>query len=150
MKRKILLIVLSSAVLIALAAAGSLQKGSSKPAKASGSPEGTWKLELYKYSSQASEFSSRPETQPRIKIITGTHFAWFTIDDAAGRIIMAAGGTCKMNGSTYTENTDYGLGMDNYLRTSNDYTVKVEGDMLFLSGDLKGYGKIEEIWQRVK
>lgn len=150
MKRKIMLVILSYAVLIALAAAGSLQKGSSKPAKEANSPEGTWKMELYKYSSQTSEFNSRTEAQPRIKIITGTHFAWFTIDNASGRIIQAAGGTCKLNGNTYTENIDYGLGMESYLHTSNDYTIKVDGDMLFLSGDLSGYGKIEEIWHRVK
>ncbi len=150
MKRKPLLIIVSSIVLIALMTAGSLQKGASKHAKDTNNHVGTWKLELFKYGSQTSDFNKRPGSQPRIKLITDTHFTWVTIDSVSGKVIGSAGGRYQLIGNSYAELIEFGYAMDSYLGTTNTYTIKVEGDMLFLSGNLTGYGKIEEIWHRVK
>jgi hypothetical protein len=55
-----------------------------------------------------------------------------------------------MNGNTYTESLDFGQSMDEYLKKSHAFTIKVEGDMLFQTGLLAPDYKIEEIWKRVK
>jgi len=150
MKRKLAITLLSVVVIITMLTAGSLQREASKHSKDDSSPQGTWKLELFKYSNRTSDFNNRPASQPRIKLITDTHFTWVTIDTATGRIWEAAGGTYSLKGDTYIESMDYSYNMDSYLGTKSVYTIKVEENILFLSGELSRYGKIEEIWQRVK
>lgn len=137
-------------VLIALLTAGGIQKDKSKPHTGDISLQGTWKLELYKYGTGTSEFKNRPENLKRIKLITDTHFIWITIDTATGRISEAAGGRYTVNGNAYTESIDYGYNMETYIGTKCTYNIKIEEDILFLSGDLGRFGKIEEIWRRIK
>ena len=143
-------ILLSAVVILAILTAGSVKQDSSGTGKDESSPLGTWKLELYKYDEGSSYFYNRPSGQPRIKLISDKYFTWVTIDSVSGRIISAAGGPFTLEGNNYTEFIEYGFGMDNYLKTSSTYKIKIEDDILFLSGNLTGYNKIEEIWQRIK
>ena len=41
-------------------------------------------------------------------------------------------------------------GMEPYLGKKQVFTIKIDGDKLFQSGQLSDGLKIEEIWQRVK
>jgi hypothetical protein len=111
---------------------------------------GTWQLAMYKYGSSASSFIKVPAEAGRIKMITDSHFIWVQYNKATGKITGSAGGTYTLTGNSYTESLDFGLGMDTYIGKDPVYTVKVEGDNLFLSGNLTEGYKIEEVWERVK
>lgn len=151
MKRKLSITILTVVLIMTLLTAGSLQRGKSKHSSIDdSSPLGTWKLELYKYGDFSSDFNYRPENLPRIKLITDTHFTWITLDTATGIIYEAAGGPYSLNGDLYIESIDYSYNMDGYLGTNNVYKIKVEENILFLTGELSKYGKIEEVWQRIK
>lgn len=120
------------------------------PQKDSVSIKGTWQLVSYKYGDAQSSFSDFPENIRRIKVINETHFIWVQFDTLSRRVVSSAGGSYTVSGNTYTESLDYGLAMDPYLKQNHVYTVKVEGDMFFLSGLLTPSYKIEEIWKRIK
>ena len=111
---------------------------------------GTWQLTLYKYGSGTSVFSEPSPNVGHIKLITDSQFMWAAYDKTTKKIFSSAGGTYILKGDNYTESIDFGLGMDNYLEKQPAYTVKVEGDNLFLSGNLSEDYKIEEVWKRVK
>ena len=56
-----------------------------------------------------------------------------------------------MEGTTYTETIDYaGEGMEAFMGKPQKFTVRVEGDKLYQSGELSNGLKIEEVWERVK
>ncbi|MCX6333602.1 MAG: hypothetical protein NT092_04770 [Bacteroidia bacterium] len=114
------------------------------------SVEGTWQLVSYKYGSSTSGFIDCPEGFPRLKMINKTHFVWVNYNTESGSITQSAGGKYTLIGNTYTEFLEFGLGMDQYLKTNPQYTLKIEGDILFQSGNLTPDYKIEEIWKRVK
>jgi hypothetical protein len=114
------------------------------------SMEGTWQLVSYKYGPSQSEFTDRTEEFPRIKVINKTHFIWVDYITKSGNITKSGGGQYTLIGNSYTEFLEFGLGMDPYLKTNPQYTVTVEGDMLFQTGLLTPDYKIEEIWKRVK
>ena len=67
-----------------------------------------------------------------------------------GKVVQSAGGKYTLAGETYTEYLGFGLGMDQYLNTSPQFTIKVEGDMMFQTGLLTSGYRIEEIWKRIK
>ena len=149
MKRTFVIIVMMAALILAVPATGKCQKTVPKSEKSSLLHLGTWQLASYKYGDQP-DFVDIPKSNKHIKLITETHFSWVETDTATRKISSMAGGRYTLNGSTYTESIDYGLGMDTYLGHKQTFTIKVEGDMLFLSGMLSDGYKVEEIWQRVK
>ena len=56
-----------------------------------------------------------------------------------------------MTGNEYTETIEFcGEGMEPYLGKAQKFTLKVDGDKLFQSGDLSDGLHIEENWERVK
>lgn len=112
---------------------------------------GTWRLISTKYA-DAKEFSDVSKDEPHIKIITPTHFNWVIYDPKTGLVSSSMGGSCRLQGSNYTETIEYFFpeGMKAYLGKEQVFTIKIEGDKLFQSGKLSDEMKIEEVWQRVK
>ena len=150
MKRNLIIITLALLTVIAvLTACAATAKKEASVTKAN-PLLGTWQLALYKYGSTSSAFIVASPVSSRIKMITDTHFLWVHFDRTTKTISGSAGGTYTLTGDKYTESIDFGLGMNSYVGTKPAYTVKVEGDKLFLSGDLSEGYQIEEVWERVK
>ena len=150
MKRTFLLILAMAALTIVVLTTGGCNNELFNSKKSSDSILGTWQLASYKYGSNQSNFIDASPGQRHIKLITETYFTWIITDTITKKVYSAAGGTYTLSGNTYTESIDFGLGMDTYLGHKHIFTIKVEGDMFFLSGSLADGLKIEEIWQRVK
>ena len=111
---------------------------------------GTWKLVSTKYG-DTKEFEKYPESSNRLKLITGTHFTWLEINVNTKKVLASAGGRYTLSGNTYTETIEFaGEGMEAYLGKAQKFTIKVDGDKLFQSGDLSDGLHIEENWERVK
>jgi hypothetical protein len=140
MKRTLLFAMITAALVFAVPAAGKCQTAAIP---------GTWKLASYNYGT-SHNFIPVPKGDQHIKLITETHFMWVETDTATRKVLSMAGGTYTLNGNTYTESIDYGIDMDSYLGHNQTFTVKVEGDLLFMSGILSDGYKVEEIWQRAK
>ena len=137
-------------VLIATLAVAIGLRAQQAPEKSSGSLLGTWQLASFKYGTNQPGFTDASKDQCRIKLITETHYTWVEYDVATKKVNGSAGGTYSLNGNTYTESKDFGLGMDRYLGQKHAYTIQVDGDKLYLSGSLSDGLKIEENWRRVK
>jgi hypothetical protein len=148
MKRAFVLFVSVAALAIAVLTISAVPGPSVK--KKPASITGTWELVSYKYGFAQSAFIDVPKSQCHYKLITDTHFTWVSFSTDTKKVMSSAGGAYTLEGNTYTESLDYGLGMDAYLGNKCPYTIKVEGDMFFLSGFLTEGYKIEEIWKRVK
>jgi len=140
MKRNLLFIIITAALIFAVTAEVKCQTATHM---------GTWKLASYNYGT-SSGFIPVPKGDQHIKLITATHFMWAETDSATRKVWSMAGGTYTLNGNTYTESIDFGINMDSYLGHNETFTLKVEGDLLFMSGILNDGYKVEEIWQRVK
>lgn len=136
-------------VIAALAIAVGLQ-AQQESKTSGGSYLGTWQLASFKYGTNQPGFTDFPERQRRIKLITETHFTWVQFDATTRKVNASAGGTYSLNGNTYTESIDFGLGMDTFSGEKHAFTIRVEGDKFFLSGSLADGLKIEEVWERVK
>lgn len=147
--KKPLSVVLLALIAISLLTISSVPGTTLKSKKQTVSVEGTWQLVSYKYGSSQSEFIDRNETSTRTKVINKTHFIWVEIDNS-GKVMQSAGGKYTLAGETYTELLEFGVGMDQYLKSSPQFTIKVEGDMMFQSGFLTNNYRIEEIWKKVK
>ena len=148
MKKPILLVSLAL-IAILLLTISAVPGSSFKSKKQTISVEGTWQLVSYKYGSSLSAFIDRNESLTRTKVINATHFIWVDVDNS-GEVLKSAGGKYTLSGDTYTEFLEFGLGMDTYMKTSPQFTIKVEGDMMFQSGFLTNDYRIEEIWKRIK
>lgn len=144
------LLILGTAAALALTAA---LPRAEEPPKAAGSQLGTWRLVSTRYG-DAKEFSdvsnSRPHTT-QIKTITSNRFIWAIYDSTTKLVAVSLGGSCRLQGSNYTETVEFYLpaGMKIYLGKEQAFTIRVEGDRLFQSGKLSDGQNIEEIWQRV-
>lgn len=150
MKRKLILIIAMAGLTIVTLTIGAWNNGLTNSTKRPGSILGTWKGASYKYGTSASNFIDFPKNESHIKLITENYFTWVTVDTTTRIVTSMAGGKYTLSGNTYTESIDYGLGMDRYLRNNQKFTIKVEGNMFYLSGTLNDGYKIEEIWERVK
>lgn len=151
MKRSVfpLLLTLLVAAALGFASFRSPDSGSEKKSKTAGI-SGTWKLETYRYGNNSSAFTSATDGMPRIKLITDNSFQWASYDASTKKIMESAGGSYTLEGDSYTEMLEYGFNMDTYVGTKSAFKIKVENDMLFLSGKLSTGYPIEEVWQRVK
>jgi hypothetical protein len=149
MKRKSMFIILSAVLFLALPFSGNSQTNVSGNGNSSAPHIGTWKLASYKYSASGN-FVPVAKGDQHIKLITATHFMWAESDSTTKKVSEMAGGTYTLNGNTYTESIDFGLGMENYLGHKQTFTLMVEGDQLFLTGMLSDGYHVGEVWQRVK
>ncbi|HQG62345.1 MAG TPA: hypothetical protein PK719_01705 [Bacteroidales bacterium] len=148
MKKGLLSIVFLSIMTVALLTDCSVSRIEKAPGTINKSITGTWQMKMFKYGTSKT-FSSLPQDMEYIKMITDTHFLWVHYSKLTKKINSSAGGSYTLNNDTYTESIDFGLGMDSYLGSKPAYNIKIEGDLLFLTGNLvEGY-KIEEIWERV-
>jgi hypothetical protein len=122
-----------------------------EPKQSAGSHLGTWRLTSYKYGTGQESFTTVPQTERRLKLITDTHFTWVQFDPAARTSQGMAGGTYTLVGDAYTESIDFAdPGMASYLGAKHTFKIRIEGDQFFLSGSLADGLEIEEVWQRVK
>ena len=137
----------STIVILALTAAVVAQQ---RPAKSNDSHLGTWQVVSTKYG-DAKDMSDYPKERGHLKMITATHFIWVDYDRATKKISSSAGGTYKLRDGAYTETIEFvGDGMEKYLGKEQKFTIRIDGDKLFQSGQLSDGLKIEEVWQRVK
>ena len=150
MKRAFVIIMMAAALILAVPVAVNCQKAVSGFEKSSAPHLGTWQLSSYKYGQNSSAFIDVPSNLQHIKLITENYFTWVNTDTTTKKVYSMAGGRYTLNGNTYIESIDYGIGMDDYLGHKQIFTIKVEGDMFFLSGKLNDNYMIEEIWRRVK
>ena len=121
-----------------------------QPAKGGGSHLGTWTPVSTKYG-DAKDFSDFPKDRQRLKMITATHFLWVEYDTKTKKVLSSAGGPYSLRDGAYTETIEFvGDGMEPYLAKKQVFTIKIDGDKLFQSGQLSDGLKIEEIWQRAK
>ena len=119
-------------------------------AKGSGTHLGTWQLISTKYG-DAKDFTDFPKEQRRIKLITATHFTWVQYNADTRNVESTAGGPYTLDGGSYTETIEFvGTGMETYLGKKQSFTIKVDGDKLYQSGQLSDGLKIEEVWRRLK
>jgi WD40 repeat protein len=95
-----------------------------KPLSLTPNHVGTWRLLSFKYG-DATEWSSLPETQLRVKHITEAHFIWVQYE-TNGNVQTTAGGTCTLIDAAYTETIVYaGQGMTDYLGKKQPFTLRV-------------------------
>jgi hypothetical protein len=140
-------LIFSTIVILALTAAVVAQQ---QPAKSSDGHLGTWQLVSTKYG-DAKDMSDYPKENRRLKMITATHFTWVDYDMKTKKISSSAGGPYSLRDGAYTETIEFvGDGMETYLGKKQAFTIRIDGDKLFQSGQLSDGLKIEEVWQRVK
>lgn len=149
MKKILLILTTFSLLIICSSFSGEFTEKSSKKKNV---PDitGTWKIEAYRHNISANEFTTWPESAPEIKFITEKSFCWVSYNANTKKLTSSAGGSYTLEGDQYTESIEYGLNMDSYLGTKSTFTIKIEGDMMFISGSLSSGQRIEEIWHRVK
>lgn len=150
MKKVHVLIILIAVMAITLMTVGATSNQKEKSQSETNPILGTWQLSLYKYGSGTSVFQEANPNEGHIKLITDTYFTWVAFNKATQIIYSSAGGTYTLNGDNYTESIEFGLGMDNYLQKKATYTFKIEGDNLFITGNLAENLMIEEVWKRIK
>ncbi len=149
MKSSVLSIVslaLLTAVLVTFCAPARIQETPDRTIKPL---TGTWELKMYKYGYGATAFQKYPKGRRQIQMITDDYFTWVRLDSATKKIYGSATGRYTYDGNNFVVNVDYGLGMDSYLGVQSNYTVRVEDDLYFLSGELVEGFMIEEIWERI-
>ena len=121
-----------------------------EPSVMSGSLLGTWELVSYKYGNMK-EFADARKNERRIKMVTETHYVWFSSDPNTKVIQSGAGGSYSLNGNTYTESNDFAIGdMTRFLGGKHIFTVRVEDNKYTQSGAISSGLKIEEVWRRVR
>ena len=124
--------------------------GQPKSSKADHSPLGNWRLVSTKYGNETNFTDYRAERR-RIKMITATHFIWVDYATDTKKIGNSAGGPYTLKGNAYIETIEFvGDGMEPFAGQKQVFTIKVDGDKLFQSGQLSNGLKIEENWRRVK
>jgi hypothetical protein len=109
---------------------------------------GTWKLVSAKYGGRDASFLGNTTT---LKHVTPTQFMWATYG-ADGKVTRTAGGAYTLNGETYEETPEYGLGSDFGVVKAKAQTFKwtVEGNKWHHTGKLSNGLTIEEVWERVE
>lgn len=127
--------------------------------------EGSWKLVKFKEVGDSVYTSWPQEINPKIKLVTNTHFTWVSYDDKS--VIASGGGTYNYSGDTYVENIDFfeqtELDAADLTGTSVNFNCRIVGDKWYHSGYAKEYELnpenleyvvvdsfwIDEIWERM-
>jgi hypothetical protein len=146
MKKAFLCLVVAYGLAVAL-----VLEAQQEPKKIADTHLGTWQLTAYKYGAAEQGFTTVPDTERRLKLITDTHFTWVQFNPDTRASQGMAGGTYSLVGDNYIESIDFAdASMASYLGSKHAFTIRVEGDKFHLSGSLADGLKIEEVWQRVK
>ena len=69
-------------------------------------------------------------------------------DDKDKVISASMGGSCRQGGKNRNGFVFLPEPMRTYLGKKQEFTIRVEGDKLYQSGELSDGLKIEEVWQR--
>jgi hypothetical protein len=103
---------------------------------------GTWKLVS----------SKLPDGYTEVKHVTPVQFMW-ALYDKDGKVVNALGGSYMLQGDTYEEVPEYGVG-ENLLKAlkgkPQSFKWKIEGTKWHHSGTLSIGQTIEEVWERVE
>ena len=67
--------------------------------------EGSWKLIQFKETGDSIYTPWPQDLNPKIKLVTNTHFTWVSYDDKS--VIASGGGTYEYKGDNYVENIDF-------------------------------------------
>jgi hypothetical protein len=117
-------------------------------AKACASLVGTWRLATAAYGGD--EYKVPPGTAT-IKHVTPAQFTWLTYG-ADGTVTRAAGGGYTLNGDTYAETPEYGIGSDfDVVRGKvQTFTCRIERNKWYHKGSISNGLTIDEVWERVE
>ncbi|MDX6191214.1 hypothetical protein ACHRV5_16430 [Flavobacterium sp. FlaQc-52] len=107
--------------------------------------EGTWRLISAETTEKDSTFSTFNSKTKMIKIINGSHFAFFNHDlnngkDSTAAVFFGGGGKYTLKDSVYTENLEY-FNNRQWENNKFEFVVKVKNDTLIQ----KGIEKIEKL-----
>ena len=92
-----------------------------------------------------------PKGARDIKIISDGHFMFAAYEIESGKPFYSAGGTCVLNGSSYTEHMDFASEpIAALVGKDQSFTVKVEGDTFTQTGTLSNGKPLAEVWKRMK
>lgn len=84
------------------------------------------------------------------KYLTKNRFSWEQFN-AANIVVTGASGTYTFDGEKYTETITSGLDdMANYIGAKAEYEVKMDGDMMIITGNLNGSHHLEQVWKRIE
>jgi len=110
---------------------------------------GTWKLNSYQYGER--ERQMMPNNIQKIKLITPTHFNWIQYDTKDRVVTNSAGGKYSFDGKNYIESIYFaGSEMISFIGKENKFLINVEGDTLYLSGQISDNLKIYEVWIKLE
>jgi hypothetical protein len=91
-----------------------------------------------------------PKGARDIKIISAGHFIFAAYDTEKGELLYTGGGTCILNGGSYTEHVDFGERISaGILGKDQQFMVKVDGDTFMQTGVLSNGRTLSETWKRV-
>jgi len=110
---------------------------------------GTWK-KVATRDSKDGAWVPMPEKYSMLKHITPTHVSWAVFRNDTKEVVMAMGGRVTIDGKSYTETVDYGLGsIMNLLNTRQKFTWKIEGGRFYQAGTLTNGTYLEDQYERV-
>jgi hypothetical protein len=100
------------------------------------------------------EMISGPPLPPgarNIKILAGGHFMFTAYDTRSGEPLYSAGGTCKLEGSTYSEHVDFASEKiaGGLVGKDQIFTVEINGHTFTQSGTLSNGKALTETWKRI-
>jgi hypothetical protein len=92
-----------------------------------------------------------PDGVRYIKILSGGHFIFAAYDTKTGKVLYAAGGTYKTNGSRYVEHMDFASDKipAGLVGRDQSFNVKVDGDKLTQEGTLSNGKPRLEVFERL-
>ena len=92
-----------------------------------------------------------PEGARDIKILAGGHFMFAAYDTATGEPLYAAGGTYRLDGSSYSEHVDFASGKiaAGLVGKDQSFTVELDRETFTQSGTLSNGKPLMEKWKRV-
>jgi hypothetical protein len=107
--------------------------------------EGTWRLVSATATEKDSTFSTFNPKTKMIKILNGSHFAFFNHDlnngkDSTTAVFSGGGGSYTLKDSIYTENLDY-FNNRQWENNKFEFVVKIKKDTLIQ----KGVEKVEKL-----
>jgi hypothetical protein len=104
--------------------------------------DGTWEL---------AAGQQLPKGARDIKIISAGHFIFAAYDTEKGELLYTGGGTCILNGGSYTEHVDFGEKISaGIVGKDQQFTVKLDGDTFVQTGTLSNGKGLSETWKRMK
>jgi hypothetical protein len=109
---------------------------------------GTWKLKSYTYNNQEKKFVG--DSIVKVKFITPSHFIWVYYESSTKIAGNSAGGSYTYDGVNYIENVDFaGKGMAYIIGMKSTFKVKIENNLMVITGSFGNNYPIEEEWEKV-